>query len=61
MRDGPPNKAPDYTDAALFMGLVNLVWIFFVLWAVIGFWSVVVAGALLNVAISRLAIRLSRN
>ncbi len=61
MRDGPRKKAPDYTDAALVMGLVNLVWIFFMLWAVFGFWSILLAGAGLNALISRLALRLSRD
>ena len=61
MRGRPQGKAPDYTDAVLATGLVNLIWIFFALWAVFGFWTVLLAGLVLNVAISRLAARLSRN
>lgn len=60
MRGRPPGKAPDYTDAALVMGGVNLLWIFMALWALFGFWSVLAAGVVLNALISRLALRLSR-
>ena len=61
MRGRPHNKAPDYTDAALVMGGVNLIWIFMLLWAVVGFWSVLVAGAVLNALITRLALRRARH
>jgi hypothetical protein len=53
MRDPHPRRrAPDYTDAALISGLVNLVWIFVALWAAFGFWSVLLAGLTLNRAIT---------
>lgn len=41
-------RAPDYTNAALTMGLVNLIWIFGVLWALFGLPVVILAGVLLN-------------
>lgn len=62
MRDRPPPKrAPDYTGAALAMALVNLLWIFMLLWATMGFWVVVLAGLALNHAITRLAQRRQRS
>ena len=62
MRDRPPPKrAPDYTDAALAMGLVNLLWVFLLLWATLGFWSVLLAGLALNHAITWLAERRQRS
>ena len=61
MRGRPHNRAPDYTDAALVMGGVNLIWIFMLLWAVFGFWSVLAAGAALNALIARLASRRARH
>ena len=54
MRDRPRRPAPDYTDAALLSGLANLIWVFVALWATLGFWSVVVAGVVLNHLITRL-------
>lgn len=48
MRRGMMDKAPDYTNAALIMGLVNLLWIFIALWAAVGFWAVLVSGWGLN-------------
>jgi hypothetical protein len=57
----PPKRAPDYTGAALAMGLVNLLWIFVALWAAFGFWAVLAAGLGLNHAITRLAQRRPRS
>jgi hypothetical protein len=57
MRRGNRPAAPDYTSAALVMGLVNLLWIFFVLRAVFGLWAVLVAGVVLDKAISRIGRR----
>ena len=54
----PPGRAPDYTDAALVMGLVNLVWVLLVLWAAFGFWSVLATGIGLNALITRLESRI---
>lgn len=49
--------APNYTNAALIMGLVNLLWIFMALWAAFGFPVVLLVGFLLD----RLILRLGRN
>jgi len=51
--------APNYTDAALALGLVNLLWIFGVIWAVWGLMTVVVIALLLNHLLSRLEKRLN--
>lgn len=59
MRSGSPARpsAPNYTVPALVMGLVNLLWIFFALWAAWGLPAVIAAGYLLYVAIDWLARR----
>ena len=44
MRRGNMPSAPDYTNAALVMGLVNLLWVFMVLWATFGLIAVLAAG-----------------
>lgn len=54
MRDHRLASAPDYTNAALTMMGVNLMWIFFVLWAVFGMIPVLLLAMLLNHGISRL-------
>ncbi len=36
MTKGTLPEAPNYTNAALVMGLVNLLWVLMVLWAVFG-------------------------
>jgi hypothetical protein len=48
MENRPVGRAPDYTNAALAMGLVNLLWIFCVLWAVFGLPVVILAGLAIN-------------
>jgi len=53
MSRGNLPEAPNYTNAALVMGLVNLLWIFALLWAAFGLPVVLLAGYLLNLAISR--------
>ncbi|WP_299848230.1 hypothetical protein [uncultured Roseovarius sp.] len=50
-------SAPNYTNAALVMGLVNLLWIFMALWAAFGFHVVLLVGFLLD----RMIIRLGRS
>lgn len=47
-------SAPNYTNAALVMGLVNLLWIFMALWAMFGFSVVLITGFALDRMISRL-------
>ncbi|MEM9550948.1 MAG: hypothetical protein AAGA05_07220 [Pseudomonadota bacterium] len=54
MNDNRIGRAPDYTQAALTMLGVNLMWIFFVIWAVWGLGPVLVLAALINHGISRL-------
>lgn len=36
MKKGTLPEAPNYTNAALVMGLVNLLWVLMVLWAAFG-------------------------
>ncbi|WP_111732045.1 hypothetical protein [Roseovarius amoyensis] len=57
MKRGVLPKAPNYTNAALVMALVNLLWIFAVLWAVFGMPVVLAIGYVLNLAISRFSRR----
>ena len=57
MNRGVLPEAPNYTNAALVMALVNLLWIFAVLWAVFGMPVVLLLGWGLNRAISRLGRR----
>lgn len=53
MRRGNISEAPNYTNAALVMGLVNLLWIFMVLWAAFGLPVVLAVSYGLNLAIRR--------
>lgn len=55
MRNTQRGRAPDYTQAALVMLCVNLLWIFAALWAVLGLLPVLALAALINHGISRLA------
>jgi hypothetical protein len=48
MRQGPLDTAPNYTTAALVMGAVNLIWVFAVIWATLGFVAVLVTGYALD-------------
>ncbi len=57
MKRGVLPEAPNYTNAALVMALVNLLWIFAVIWAVFGMPMVLAIGYVLNLAISRLGRR----
>jgi hypothetical protein len=57
MRRGIQQDAPDYTNAALVMGLVNLLWVFMVLRAVLGLWAVLAAGYGLKLLIDRIGRR----
>jgi hypothetical protein len=50
-------EAPNYTNAALVMGVVNLVWIFIALWAAFGFHVVLLTALALNRLISWLRLR----
>lgn len=47
-------SAPNYTNAALAMGLINLLWIFILLWVAFGLPIVLILGFLINKMITRL-------
>ncbi len=55
MRRGNLAKAPNYTNAALAMGLVNLLWIFMVIWVMFGLSAVLASGYAIHCLINRLA------
>lgn len=57
MRDHRLPAAPDYTNAALVMFAVNLMALFFALWAIWGIGPVLVLAVILNHAIGRIAAR----
>lgn len=57
MNRGNLPKAPNYTNAALVMGFVNLLWVFAVLWAVLGLPAVLAVGFGLHVLIGRIGRR----
>ncbi len=57
MRRGNLQEAPNYTNAALVMGLVNLLWIFMVLWAMFGLPVVLAVSYGLNLLIRRIGQR----
>ncbi|MDT8326443.1 MAG: hypothetical protein RQ750_03510 [Roseovarius sp.] len=57
MNRGNMPSAPNYTNAALAMGLVNLIWVFMVIWAKLGLLAVIATGYLLDKMISRIARR----
>jgi len=57
MRDRPISRAPDYTNASLVMGLVNLLWILGAIWAMFGLPAVLLTGLALDRAITRTARR----
>lgn len=51
----PVSRVEDYTSTCLVMGLVNLIWVFVLLWATIGWGAVIAVAIALNWAIKRLA------
>ena len=57
MQRGNLPEAPNYTNAALVMGLVNLLWIFMALWAAFGLPVVLVTGLVLDRLICRVGQR----
>lgn len=50
-------EAPNYTNAALIMGLVNLLWMLGVIWVLWGLPAVLLTGLTLNSLITRLSRR----
>jgi hypothetical protein len=61
MQSPPPGQVENYTDAALGMLLVNMLWVFGVIWAHWGIGAVILSGWALNMLISRLATRRNRD
>ncbi|WP_397543535.1 hypothetical protein [Roseovarius salis] len=57
MRRGNLQKAPDYTNAALIMGLVNLLWLFIAIRAAFGLAGVVAVAYGLKLLIDRIGRR----
>ncbi len=57
MSDEARAAAPNYFNPSMMMMLINLLWIFGVLWAVFGFGTVLIIAVLLNHAIDRIAAR----
>ncbi len=60
MQQKHPARVPDYKNVTLVMGLVNLMWIFAVIWSYYGFAFVLVLAAVLNHLITRLDLKLAR-
>ncbi|WP_372604596.1 hypothetical protein [Actibacterium sp.] len=52
MQDRPVTSAPNYTNAALVMALVNLIILFFVIWALVGLGPALVLGLVLNILLN---------
>lgn len=55
MNKREPKTAPNYTNAALTMAWVNIMWVFGVIWAVWGIVPVLLLGLIFNHCIDRLA------
>lgn len=53
----PVQSAPNYTNAALVMGFVNLMWVFVLMFVLWGLPSVMVLAVILNAGIDRMARR----
>ena len=57
MPDREIREAPDYSNAALTMLGVNLLWCFGLVWALFGFWTTILLALILNHGITRLSTR----
>lgn len=57
MRDHRLGRAPDFTNAALIMGFVNLLWVLGVIWALYGIGAVLALAYGLHLVIERLGRR----
>jgi len=57
MPDRHKSIAPDFTNAAITMLGVNLLWIFFVIWVLYGFVTVLVLAVFINHFVERVAVR----
>jgi hypothetical protein len=56
----PVHSAPNYTNAALVMGFVNLMWVFVLIFVLWGLPAVMVLAVILNAGIDRIARRKDR-
>ncbi|MGH1424949.1 MAG: hypothetical protein ACRBBU_09490 [Pseudooceanicola sp.] len=54
MDDGARPSAPNYTTAALWMGLINLLWVLGVIWALFGLPAVILTAWVMDRLIQRL-------
>lgn len=53
-------EGADYKNVILIMGLINLLWIFAIVWSFYGFAAVLVLAATLNHLITRLGLKFAR-
>lgn len=60
MRDKPFETASTYHTATLVMGFVNLLWVFLLLWATMGFSAVLITAVFFDYLITRLDHHLQR-
>lgn len=57
MDDQPVGRAPDYTDAAITMLGVNIMWVMFVVWMLWGFVAVLMLAVAVNHIVEHVAAR----
>ncbi len=50
----PIHRVEDYTNTCLVMGLVNLLWIFALIWVFLGLPAIMVIAVVLNAGINRI-------
>ena len=50
----PIHRVEDYTNTCLVMGLVNLLWIFALIWVFLGLPAIMVIAVILNAGINRI-------
>ncbi|MFP7571146.1 histidinol phosphate aminotransferase [Marivita sp. S2033] len=48
MRHRTPRRVEDYTTASLMLILINLLWMFLLIWALFGLLAVILTGWVLN-------------
>ena len=53
-------EGADYKNVILIMGLINLLWVFAIVWSFYGFSAVLVLAATLNHLITRLGLKFAR-
>lgn len=56
MRDNTVKEAPNYFNTCMVLLGVNIMWVFVLLWALFGFFPVLVVAILMNHGITRLAV-----